>query len=80
MSAMQIKVRRCIANVHSHSLSGWDFIVACQQCKLSSERPQQLTNWMEFYSGMLAESEQIYNNLLAKILLIKNSQFSLFIT
>jgi hypothetical protein len=41
-------------NINWHSLSGWDFTVACQQLKSSSEHQLALTPWMGFHSGMSA--------------------------
>src|SRR6266699_2998874 len=40
--------------VHSNSLPGWDFMVACQQFKSSPGGTQQLTPWMGFHGGMSA--------------------------
>jgi hypothetical protein len=37
--------------MHSHSLSGWDFMAACQQFKSSPEGAQPLTHWMEFHGS-----------------------------
>jgi len=34
---------------HSNSLSGWDFMAACQQFQWSQGGTQQLTAWMEFH-------------------------------
>jgi len=39
---------------HSNSLSGWDFMAACQQFKWSPGGTQQLTSWMEFHGSMSA--------------------------
>src|SRR5271168_2999871 len=41
-------------NINSNSQPGWNFRAACQQWKWRSEHQQQLTNWMEFQSGMSA--------------------------
>src|SRR5271168_1217746 len=41
-------------NINSNSLPGWNFRAACQQWKWRSEHQQQLTDWMEFQSGMSA--------------------------
>jgi hypothetical protein len=41
-------------NINWHSQAGWDFTVACQQLKSSSEHQLALTPWMGFHSGMSA--------------------------
>src|SRR5271168_1071865 len=41
-------------NINSNSHTGWNFRAACQQGKWRSEHQQQLTDWMEFQSGMSA--------------------------
>jgi len=44
---------------HSNSLSGWDFMAACQPVKLSPGGTQQLTSWMEFHSSMSASQIEL---------------------
>jgi len=39
---------------HSNSLSGWDFMMACQPFKSNAGGAQQLTNWMGFHGNMSA--------------------------
>src|SRR5271168_2384778 len=41
-------------NINSNSHTGWNFRAACQQGKWRSEHQQQLTDWMEFQSGISA--------------------------
>src|SRR5271168_3989443 len=41
-------------NINSNSQPGGNFTAACQQWKWRSEHQQQLTDWMEFQSGMSA--------------------------
>jgi hypothetical protein len=41
-------------NLSWHSLPGWNFTVACQQLKSSTDYQLALTSWMEFHSGMSA--------------------------